>query len=198
MPTINVAQLLQEPVGATRDLAFHETLRPPSEAVALRGPAEGRLKLTHTQRGILVNARYKLPIQVECARCVDPVDLIIGGAFDEEFLQMTDLRSGLPRLDEEGEEDRPRVNERHEVELGDVLRQDVLTRLPMRPLCEEACPGLCAQCGQRLDARHAAHPEDDQTDVTTAPPDTHQPFARLAELLGQADDEPDQPRRRAG
>jgi uncharacterized protein len=31
----------------------------------------------------------------------------------------------------------------------------------MHPLCRPDCPGLCSECGQRLDERHEAHAIDD-------------------------------------
>jgi uncharacterized metal-binding protein YceD (DUF177 family) len=66
------------------------------------------------------------------------------------------------------------------------LRQDILTNLPLQPLCEAACPGLCPRCGQRLDSHHARHasPEEDEE----AAANSASPFARLAVLL-QNDEE---------
>jgi uncharacterized metal-binding protein YceD (DUF177 family) len=53
--------------------------------------------------------------------------------------------------------------------------------LPLRPLCEAACPGLCSTCGQRLDTLHTAHADENlEEDV---PVDASSPFARLATLL---------------
>ena len=32
---------------------------------------------------------------------------------------------------------------------------------PIVALCEEACPGLCVECGERLGPDHVAHETDD-------------------------------------
>ena len=37
------------------------------------------------------------------------------------------------------------------LDLEPVLRDAVVLALPMSPLCREDCPGLCVQCGVRLD-----------------------------------------------
>jgi uncharacterized protein len=35
-------------------------------------------------------------------------------------------------------------------DLEPVLRDAVVLALPMQPVCQEDCPGLCAECGVRL------------------------------------------------
>ena len=43
------------------------------------------------------------------------------------------------------------------VDLEPLLRDAVVLALPFQPLCEDDCPGLCAECGARLkdDPDHA-------------------------------------------
>ena len=36
------------------------------------------------------------------------------------------------------------------IDLTDPIREDMIIALPIRPLCDEACKGLCFQCGQNL------------------------------------------------
>jgi uncharacterized metal-binding protein YceD (DUF177 family) len=81
------------------------------------------------------------------------------------------------------EDDTPRINEHHEIDLDEVLRQNILTNLPLAPLCEAACPGLCPTCGERLGAQHSDHPQPEADE--TPPVDPTSPFARLATLLNE-------------
>ena len=43
------------------------------------------------------------------------------------------------------------------LDLEPLLRDAVVLALPFQPLCEDDCPGLCAECGARLadDPDHA-------------------------------------------
>jgi uncharacterized protein len=134
-----------------------------------------------TSEGILVHSEHFAPITIECARCLDEAVVKIEGVLDEEFLPSTDVRTGLP-VDVPGaeEDDQPRIDEHHEIDLYEVLRQNILTNLPMHPLCSASCPGLCATCGQRLDTQHRAHPEPEPD---SPPVNPASPFARLAVLL---------------
>ena len=36
------------------------------------------------------------------------------------------------------------------LDIGELLREQFQLALPMKPLCSDACRGLCAQCGANL------------------------------------------------
>jgi len=183
MVSFNVAQLLQEPPGATRQFDFSDSIAAVAHDVPLRGAVRGHARLTRTSEGILVHSEHVAPVTLECARCLNDVHAQVRGVLDEEFLPSVDLRTGVP-VDAEGEDDQSRIDEHHEVDLDEVLRQNILTALPLQPLCEAACPGLCAQCGERLDQSHKEHPEGFDDDIPVNP---LSPFAQLAGLLDEAD-----------
>lgn len=191
MIAINVAQLLQDTPGATRTAEFSDEIEDPTDDLHLAGPVRGRARLTYTGRSVLADVRYQTVATLECSRCLDPVSVRLGGEFAEEFLAQTNLRTGVPTRDlekrEEPDGESLRIDERNTVTLDEPLRQDILTSLPLRPLCDTSCPGLCPRCGKRQDARHAPHPRGAEELVSLAPAasdgETYQPFAQLAELL---------------
>ena len=39
-----------------------------------------------------------------------------------------------------------------EIDLGQLMREQFYLALPMKPLCREACQGLCPQCGTNLNS----------------------------------------------
>lgn len=191
MVRINVAALLRSAPGTVRRLEFSEPLEDvPVSELRLAGPVAGDLKLTRTTQGILAQVAFRAPVQAECARCVDPIEVSVDGSFEEEFLPTTEVSGAftLVPLDEgELEPDQPRIDEDYAIDLDEMLRQETLTALPVRPLCDTACPGLCPECGERLTPAHRrVHGADER--VETQPADTHQPFSRLAELLRERDD----------
>jgi uncharacterized protein len=188
MVSVNVSQLLLAGLGTVREFDFSEPLADPDGDLHLRGPIRGHARLTRTPEGILVHSEHVGTVSLECARCLEEALTSIEGVFDEEFLPAIDIRTGLP-LHVPGQDEQPLIDEHHELDLDEILRQSILTNLPIRPLCTPACPGLCSFCGQRLDGPHPAHPElsgeDDDDDATLA---AASPFAGLAVLL-RADQE---------
>jgi uncharacterized protein len=174
MVAFNVSQLLKTSVGTTRDYDFDER-EPELEASAgLRGPIRGHVHLTRTGHGILVQTDYSGNVELVCGRCVDPFVHETSGTIEEEFLPLIDIKTGEP-LAVEGEEFR--LTEAHVLDLNEALRQDLLTRVPLRPLCAEDCPGLCPQCGaSRREGTCSCEPVSEES-----------PFRALAALLEPQD-----------
>ena len=55
------------------------------------------------------------------------------------------------------EEDEVRLVEGDFLDLEPLVRDTVVLSLPLSPVCDEDCPGLCVDCGQRLDDLPADH-----------------------------------------
>jgi uncharacterized protein len=181
MVSFNVSQLLLMGPGAVREFDFREPFPDPAHELHLKGPIEGHVRMTRTSEGILAHSDYHALVQLECARCLEEAIAEVDGELDEEFLPTTDVRTGYPiQLPSGVEEDQPLINEHHEIELNEILRQNILTALPLQPLCEVACPGLCATCGERLGP---GHPQHEEAESEPAAIDPSSPFARLAVLL---------------
>jgi uncharacterized protein len=179
MVSVNVSQLLLEGPGAVREFDFSEPFPDPAGELHLRGPISGHARLMRTSEGILAHADYEALVSLECARCLDEATAEVEGQLDEEFLPTMDIRTGLPVEVPGTSDDQPTINEHHEIDLDEILRQNILTSLPLQPLCEAACPGLCPTCGERLGSTHLLHPQSADEDA----PITASPFARLATLL---------------
>jgi uncharacterized protein len=79
---------------------------------------------------------------------------------DEEVLPTIDLASGMPVEPEEGADpEAPRLTDHHELELRPLVLEAISLQEPIAPLCEPDCPGLCTECGERLEPGHPAHDE---------------------------------------
>ena len=181
MIAINVSQLLKQPPGTRRDFEFSEQLSGLSPELELTRPVEGSAQLLRTSRGILVSSRYRTSVSQACGRCLRPAVSEIQGASSDEFLPKVDVVTGLV-LEEQPESPELAIDERHVLDLSEVIRQDLLTRLPLRPLCEPDCPGLCPECGRELRTGGCTCDRSGESGS---------PFANLAELLRRAgSDEP--------
>jgi uncharacterized protein len=179
--SFNVAGLLREPPGAVRDLHLRDRYVSLGGDVELAGPLDADLRLQRTNRGILVRGEVRAPLRRTCARCTDAYVEDVRVGVDEEFLPSIDPDSGAPiRLDAE-DADALRIDEHHEVDLDGVLHDELALTEPMHPLCRPDCPGLCVECGERLDRGDHAHGE----------PEIDPRLAGLAALLRNGDREGD-------
>jgi len=146
----NVAQLLRQPIGATRHYEIDEPAGISDPDLTLIGPIRGEATLLRTQRGVLVTANLHQVVQVQCSRCLASVDVPLDIKVEEEFFPSIDLKTGAPiSWDAEGEEvdDAVLIDEKHILDLREVVRQELLVNLPIRILCREDCAGICPTCG---------------------------------------------------
>ena len=154
MTVINVAGLLQEQPGARRDHRLRDHYTSLSPEVDLAGPVNGTLRLQRTNRSILVTGRADALVRRTCGRCTDAYEDEARVEIQEEFVPSVDLSTGGPTTVAAEGEDVRWINERHEIDLTPVLREEFALTEPIVTVCRADCRGLCPNCGRRLDDEH--------------------------------------------
>jgi uncharacterized protein len=138
-------------------------------------PVEFDLRIEAVMEGVLVSGTALAAVVGECVRCLEPISDEMEFRFQELFVyEDKDVDS-----DEEFEVS---VLRDDLVDLEPLLRDAVVLALPFQPVCEDDCPGLCAECGARL-ADDPGH---------THGPDVDPRWATLAELANQPRPEDEQ------
>lgn len=56
-----------------------------------------------------------------------------------------------------------------EFDPGEIILQEILLALPMKPLCSEVCPGLCPRCGALKGSVGCTCPTEENTDPRWGP-----------------------------
>ena len=136
---INVSKLLKEPVGSERDYQVSGTVNIMENE---KGSAvQGDVRLTRTNRSILVKGKLNTTIEVACARCLEICSCPLVLDFEEEYFPASDIYSGavLPPPDEPG---CFTIDEHQVIDLTEAVRQYALMAAPMKPLCREDRAGL--------------------------------------------------------
>ncbi len=121
--------------------------------------------IAHLQKvgtGVLLKGEFTAEVVVPCKRCVRDVKIMLpanftlnlvpedlaarhgvdDGADDDEHAE----RGGSFRL-EDAEQD---TFDGKVIELDPIVREQILLALPMNAVCDDACKGLCGQCGHNL------------------------------------------------
>jgi uncharacterized protein len=123
--------------------------------IALRpgGHLRARVEVVD-QTTLHVRGRLEGTLDVDCARCLDRYPVGLGQELDLFYLPAA---AGQPDAQEEEVElhDRDVVVGYYEgdrLDLADVIREQVLLGLPLKPLCRDDCLGLCPRCGKNRNA----------------------------------------------
>ena len=88
-------------------------------------------------------------LELACSRCLEPFRLPVDAAFDLRYHPASEMSS----VEESGieEEDLETSYYRDEqIDLNELMREQFYLALPMKPLCQDGCRGLCPQCGTNL------------------------------------------------
>jgi uncharacterized protein len=118
--------------------------------------SSGRAELVEEHHGkhqiikdIRLRGRLSTGIELQCARCLEPVQQDIKRDFEllyrplgtdagRDELSVTDAEAEIGYYQGDG------------ILLEDVLREQVLLALPLKVTCREDCKGLCLHCGKNL------------------------------------------------
>jgi uncharacterized protein len=144
---INVSTLLTEPVGHARRLTVDD--EPVSSSVeGVEQQISGEVRLIRSERGVLVMAELDLyPVVLICGRCLEEFETSLYLAFDEEYVLERDPLTGerIP-----SDQDEFHIDAHRHLDLSEAVRQYGESTLPIQPLCQAGCRGLCPICGQNL------------------------------------------------
>jgi uncharacterized protein len=133
-----------------------------------------RLRLESVMEGVLVSGEIEAPLVGSCARCLEPIE-------DTLALDVQELYAYEGSTTEAtSEEDEVRLVEGDFLDLEPMVRDTVVLSLPLSPVCDEDCAGLCVDCGQRLDDLPADHAHEI----------TDPRWAGLAQRFGASQSEP--------
>jgi len=155
-----LAALLAEPAGSERRYEIHGATIPMPDDLRLVEPLEGTVRISRTNRGVLVDARIETAIAGTCSRCLRDIEIPITVEIHDEALPSVDFASGHA-VDAAAEPDATRLTDHHELDLGALAGDAISLEEPIVALCEEACPGLCPECGERLGPDHVEHETDE-------------------------------------
>jgi uncharacterized protein len=139
-----VSRTVQAPEGFGLDVISV----PPGDDVQLD------VRLESVVEGVLVTGTAETAVKGECVRCLEPVEY----EFDVDVQELYYYPEVADRIaaeadeagdDSESEEETSRL-EGDYFDLRPVLRDAVVLALPLQPVCQDDCPGLCSECGVRL------------------------------------------------
>jgi uncharacterized protein len=116
------------------------------ERVKLTAPATVNGKLRLAGNEIFVNGHVDARAQVECDRCLKPIELPVNADFELEYITGSEYESSeVAELTEA--EMSVSVFDGDAIDVDEIVKEQILLAVPTRMLCREDCKGICPQCG---------------------------------------------------
>ena len=116
-------------------------------------PIKLRVAVKAIGRMYRMNGSFSTTVQLTCSRCLSEFKKPLKDVFDMTFVPI-----GLDKTDEGDYQDKELTDEEigityfegEEIDLKDAFQEHLIMSLSQRPLCKEACKGLCQKCGANL------------------------------------------------
>lgn len=159
---LNVGFLINAAVGTSREFTFdYEKMRLGNDLTVT--DFVGAATFSRTQQGLLLQGEFSAKMELECVRCLEKYTQPVAWSFTD--LYAFDARSLS--------ESNLLVPEDGRIDLEPLLREYALLEIPIQPICQPDCEGLCPVCGENLNRVDCGHRRgEDET-----------PFAALRDLL---------------
>jgi len=158
---INVGFIVHEEIGYSHEFPF-DVSKVIIDDLELRNVA-GSIHVGRTQQGLVVQGSFEGDTTIECVRCLKDFSHHLAWEITELYAfhnkPVDEMGMILP--------------ESAQIDLAPILREYALLEVPIKPLHDPACKGLCIECGQDLNIADCGHHQDVDDS----------PFAALKKLL---------------
>ncbi len=129
------------------DTEFNETLE--TDVIRMLSPLKAKLRIDKVSSEILVNGNLSALVEMQCSRCLN------------NFSNKTDININVVYhpVEELKGEDRHEIKDEEldtgfyrdeQFDISELLKEQLILSLPMKPLCSESCKGICFRCGKNL------------------------------------------------
>lgn len=143
---LNVGFITHQTIGFSRGFDFNIPAIQIPPDLSLHNLV-GNSLITRTPQGLFVQTKLQAAIRVECARCLLEFEQLLSIDFSElyAFNKNSVTESGLI-LPENGY-----------IDLAPLVREYMFLEVPINPLCQPNCKGLCPECGVNLNESECGH-----------------------------------------
>ena len=139
--TLRVGDLIGRPGSSRRlDLAMAAPEDLTLDLAEIVGPIQLQGVVESVVDGLLVRGELSVALKMQCARCLVNLETTV-------TTDVTELFSDPERADDPADVEAGYEIGDNELDLDTLIRDALVPAVPYRPLCDEACQGLCPTCG---------------------------------------------------
>jgi uncharacterized protein len=140
---LDLTELLRK-AGNEVDVVEEEKLNFPEDNLILTEPVKINIHLTNTGTMVLLKGSFETKVELECARCLKKFIAPLRTEVEEEYAKIPPQ----PRIPKEKEVELKEedfvypIGEDNILDLEEIIRQNLILALPIKPLCQENCKGV--------------------------------------------------------
>jgi len=121
------------------------------EGFRIVAPVRLALTVEKAQDKVGISGTIRTVLELDCSRCLEGYAVPVDARFDLLYVPVTESAAVQEKEIEEDDLDTAYYRD-GVIDLADVVREQLYLVLPMKPLCQEGCRGLCPECGTNLNS----------------------------------------------
>ncbi len=137
------------------------------------GPVSWQIDVTNTGDAFLVTGTAEARAKTACARCLEDAEFSLMGEIEGYYLLGGEDAAAPEDMDEDEFDVLP---DDHVIDVYPLIVAALLLEIPLIPLCDDDCKGLCSKCGSNLNEGPCGCTHEEDADFELA----KNPFAALA------------------
>lgn len=116
------------------------------EDIIFKAPISGFIKIYKTGSDVVAEGVVKSSIELNCSRCLNDFTFSLNSVINTVFRPASILTKD-DNYELQDDELDTEFYKNDEIDLIDLLIQEIRLNIPMKPLCDKDCKGLCPTCG---------------------------------------------------
>ncbi len=121
----------------------------PEQDYVVAQPVKLAFDLFKNNREFRLVGRVSTVLDLSCSRCLEPFTFAVDLPFDLLYLPHAENK-GEGEVEIEDDDLGTAFYRDEVIDLGQLMKEQFYLAVPMKPLCREACRGLCPHCGTNL------------------------------------------------
>ena len=116
-------------------------------------PASARLRIDKAGAEVMVTGDLRAEIKLTCSRCLKEFNRNLTVPVNVVYHSIEELKDEAHLNEVRSEELDLDFYSGEEFDILDLIKEQIELNLPMKPLCEDACKGICPKCGTDLNIK---------------------------------------------
>lgn len=138
---IDITPLLQN-VGNTLKIDETEEVSYPEDCLVMTRPVHIKGEITNSGEVIILEGKVETTVKLNCSRCLREFDHPMSFEIEEEYSLHPAKPEGKGKYGLKKDDFVFAVGSDNTINVSEALRQDILTEIPIKPLCDNNCPGV--------------------------------------------------------
>lgn len=139
---IDLSSILKE-VGSKQHIEISEAMDFHDEPLELTKPVNVNADITNTGKSILLKGVVSTEIKLDCGRCLNKYNFPLHFRIEEQYCKNSkDYKDITGEIELTDEDFVYLIEEDNTIDLYEIIRQNIIAQIPIKPLCSLDCIGI--------------------------------------------------------